>query len=103
MSHRYEGPRPRKSGRFTFPDHQAWQVIIKIARDLVILILGAYAFVYELTREGPERPQILIMSAAMMGLPLIIRGDEKRQETQTNAINKQRDSERSAPTSQEVP
>lgn len=60
------------------------QFVVKIIRDLGIFVLGAYGFVHELLRSGAERPQILIMSAAMMGLPLIIRGDEKRQEVKSD-------------------
>jgi len=47
---------------------------------MAIFILGAYGFVHELSRTGAERPQILILCGMMMGLPLIIRGDEKKQE-----------------------
>lgn len=82
MSHRHAGPRPPKRQRTI--DTVTIQALSKIFRDLVIFILGAYGFYYELTRQGPERPQILIMSAAMMGLPLIIRGDERRQEAKAN-------------------
>lgn len=96
MSHRDESPRARRP--LLHLDPHTMQVLSKILRDLVIFFLGAYAFYYELTRTGDERPQILIMSAAMMGLPLIIRGDEKRQEAQTNAI-KQRDAGNNEPIS----
>lgn len=82
MSHRHAGPRPPRQRRSI--DTATLQILSKIFRDLVIFILGAYGFYYELTRMGPERPQILIMSAAMMGLPLIIRGDERRQEAKAN-------------------
>mgnify|MGYP003405879622 CR=1 FL=1 len=58
--------------------------LVKIIRDLAIFALGGIAFIHELLRSGEERPQILIMSAAMMGLPLIIRGDEKRQEEKSD-------------------
>ena len=84
MSHRDSGPRPARKPI----DHYAVQFFVKIVRDLGIFLLGAYGFIHELQRAGAERPQILIMSAAMMGLPLIIRGDEKRQEVKSNA-NKQ--------------
>lgn len=74
MSHRNEGPKePRQINPI------AVQFLVKITRDVAIFVLGGVAFVHELVSEGAERPQILIMSAAMMGLPLIIRGDEKRQ------------------------
>lgn len=79
MRHRYESPRGSRSF-----DSQLVQTIVKVVRDFVIFVLGAYAFIYELLRAGSERPQILIMSAAMMGLPWIIRTDEKRQEGKAN-------------------
>lgn len=86
MSHRYEGPRSRPKREI---DQHLLQFLVKIVRDAAIFILGAYAFIHELSRTGSERPQILIMSAAMMGLPLIIRGDEKRQEGKSSNVDKQ--------------
>lgn len=85
MSHRYEGPRSRPKREI---DKHLIQFLVKIGRDSLIFLLGAYAFIHELTRTGSERPQILIMSAAMMGLPLIIRGDEKRQEGKADDVSK---------------
>lgn len=84
MSHRDGGPRDKRE-----IDPHLIQFLVKIFRDAAIFILGAYAFIHELSRSGSERPQILIMSAAMMGLPLIIRGDEKRHEGKTNGVSKQ--------------
>ena len=80
MSHRHAGARPPRKPL----DPHLVQFFVKVIRDLGIFILGAYGFIHELQRSGAERPQILIMSAAMMGLPLIIRGDEKRQEVKSN-------------------
>lgn len=79
MTHRHEGPRPRPE-----LTRDLVNFVVKLSRDFFIFSLGGFAFVHELVREGDERPQILIMSAAMMGLPLIIRGDEKRQEAKPN-------------------
>lgn len=75
MSHRHEGVRPPR----TF-DPIVLQFFVKIVRDMALFVLGAIGFVHELISTGSERPQILILTAAMMGLPVIIRGDEKRQE-----------------------
>ena len=83
MSHRHEGARPP---RRQITAHTV-QLTVKIFRDLAIFILGAYGFIHELAREGAERPQLLILTAAMMGLPLIIRGDEKRQEVKADDTN----------------
>jgi hypothetical protein len=60
------------------------QLAVKLFRDMALFLLGAAAFIHELLRTGAERPQILILTAAMMGLPVIIRGDEKRQEVKEN-------------------
>lgn len=79
MSHKYEGPRPRRQ-----IDPHLTQFFVKIIRDLGLFALGAYGFIHELQRSGAERPQILIMCAAMVGLPWIIRGDERRQEVKAN-------------------
>jgi hypothetical protein len=86
VSHKHEGPSYRK----LFDPHSV-QFFVKIVRDIAIFVLGAYGFVHELQRSGAERPQILILSAAMMGLPLIIRGDEKRQEVRSNDDSKASD------------
>lgn len=79
MSHRHEEPKGRRD-----INPAAVQFFVKVTRDIAIFILGGVAFVHELTSSTTERPQILIMSAAMMGLPLIIRGDEKRGEAKAN-------------------
>lgn len=86
MTHRDDGPRHKP--RF---NRSTIQFVSKIGRDLFIFGLGSTAFVHELVREGAERSQILIMSAAMMGLPLIIRGDEKRQEAKNGTTKSESD------------
>lgn len=65
------------------------QAVIKIFRDLVIFFLGAYAFWYELNRAGDVRTELLLMSGGMMGLPFIVRGDERRQEAKKSNDNEQ--------------
>ena len=60
---------------------------------MAIFILGAYGFIHELQRSGAERPQILILCSFMMGLPLIIRGDEKKSEVTSNDASKTSDPE----------
>lgn len=79
MSHKHEGPRQKRQ----FDPH-AVQIMVKTVRDMALFILGAGGFIHELLRTGAERPQILILTAAMVGLPVIIRGDEKRQEVKSN-------------------
>lgn len=74
MSHRHE-----EQGSWEGLNERLVLFLVKIFRDLVIFGLGCFGFIHELFREGAERPQILIGSFAAMGLPFIIRGDEKRQ------------------------
>lgn len=96
MSHRYEGPKARPPRRTL--DHTI-QEIVKISRDLGLLILGGYGFVYELTREGAERPYILVATMAMLGLPGIIRLDAQRQEAKKNNDGQQEGSQNGAASS----
>lgn len=79
MSHRYSDPRQRRP-----VSHHTVTVVIKIVRDLVIFFLGAYAFYHELDSDGAVRTELLLMSGGMMGLPFIVRGDERRQEAKHN-------------------
>lgn len=51
----------------------------KITRDLVLFVVGLCLTINEaVIRQGPERPAILTLFASMMGLPIIIRAQEKR-------------------------
>lgn len=49
----------------------------KAIRDAVIFLSGLYGFYHELDAQVIREP-ILILCAAMMGLPAIIRADEKK-------------------------
>lgn len=77
MSHRNDDVKPTSSGGL---DHDSIQFLVKIFRDLGIALLGGYGFFHEVAREGSERPYILVACMAMLGLPGIIRLDERRQE-----------------------
>lgn len=46
-------------------------------RSAVLFLVGLAAFIYELV-SGGERTTILILSAAMMGLPAFLQVDERR-------------------------
>lgn len=50
----------------------------RITRDTVLFASGIAGFAHELTRQGAERPSILVLCAAMMGLPVFMRVDEKK-------------------------
>ncbi len=48
-------------------------------RSTAMFLLGAGGFIYELTRSGAERPLILALIGALMGLPFFLNTDLKRQ------------------------
>jgi uncharacterized membrane protein YobD (UPF0266 family) len=51
----------------------------KLFRDVALFVTGASLLVYEtVTKEGVERPSLLLIFAAMMGLPAFLRKDESR-------------------------
>lgn len=43
----------------------------------MLFAIGAIGFAHELLSDGPERPTILFLCGALMGLPAFIRKDEK--------------------------
>lgn len=50
----------------------------RVGRDTVLFVLGAAGFVHELLTAGVERPTLLLLCGAMMGLPVFLRADERR-------------------------
>ena len=49
-----------------------------ITRDVVLFVAGLLGILHELLiHVGPERPYLLAVLAAMMGLPLFLRADER--------------------------
>jgi hypothetical protein len=44
----------------------------------LMFVLGAGGFVHELLRDGPERPFILALCGALMGLPFVLAADNYR-------------------------
>lgn len=52
---------------------------LRLTRDALLFILGATGFLHELffTTGETERPFILTLSAALMGLPVILRAEDK--------------------------
>lgn len=49
---------------------------IRIGRDTVLFTTGLVLTVNEALRSGAERPTLLLLFAAMMGLPAILARDE---------------------------
>lgn len=50
---------------------------VRITRDGILFVAGLGGLVHEVLREGTERPTLLFMFAAMMGLPAFLQKDEK--------------------------
>lgn len=46
-------------------------------RDLVMFTLGAGGFLHEIFWQPQERPSVLILCAALMGLPFVLNGRSK--------------------------
>jgi len=49
---------------------------VQIIRDIIIFGVGIAGIVYETLVEKADRPSLLILFAAMVGLPTFLRGDE---------------------------
>lgn len=47
------------------------------ARDVLLFIVGLAGVVHEIAVAGLERPTLLALLAAMMGLPLFLRADDR--------------------------
>ena len=43
-----------------------------------MFLLGAGGFIHELTRSGAERPFVLALCGALMGLPFVLNADQRR-------------------------
>jgi hypothetical protein len=46
-------------------------------RSTIMFALGASGFLHELIRGGAERPFLLALSGALMGLPFVLAADGK--------------------------
>lgn len=68
--------------RTIFRDHKKAPLVWpqwKQLRDILIFVGGmAFAAHEVFLREQSERPTILLLAATMMGLPLVLRADERR-------------------------
>lgn len=65
-------PRPKK------PRRRRWK--IKLTRDLIIFLVGLGGIVHETFLTTDDRPTLLILFAAMIGLPAFLRLDERSRE-----------------------
>lgn len=50
---------------------------LKVTRDGVIFVVGVLGILWETLAEDVDRPYLLLLYGAMIGLPIIIRTDEK--------------------------
>jgi hypothetical protein len=57
--------------------------IARLSRDTILFAAGLVGFTHEVVfGTVSERPTLLLVCAAMMGLPVFLRADEKRQDDQ---------------------
>jgi hypothetical protein len=55
--------------------------LARVSRDTVLFTAGLIGFTHEVVfGSSTERPTLLLICAALMGLPVFLRTDEKRQE-----------------------
>lgn len=52
---------------------------LRITRDSILFVAGLAGVAYETLVSQAERPTLLLLFAAMVGLPAFLRGDEKHQ------------------------
>lgn len=56
------------------------RLLKRLSRDFVLGLLGAAILLNEaFLQNGPERPTLMLVSAALLGLPVWLRVDERRQ------------------------
>lgn len=51
---------------------------LKITRDLVLFVAGLAGIAYVTVTNGADRPTLLILFGAMVGLPAILSLDERK-------------------------
>jgi hypothetical protein len=50
----------------------------RVSRDTILFIGGLVGIFHEMVFAHSDRPTLLVLFAAMIGLPLFLRGDEAR-------------------------
>lgn len=51
---------------------------MRVSRDTVLFAFGLSGIAYETLAENAERPTLLVLFGAMVGLPAFLRQDEKK-------------------------
>ena len=49
-----------------------------ITRDIILFFAGLAGVLHETVLRSAERPTLLILFAAMMGLPIVLNADQRR-------------------------
>lgn len=62
----------RESGEAIFA---AW---LRIFRDFVVVLLACFILIYETVRVPSPSPELLAVALVLLGLPPVLRLDEKR-------------------------
>jgi hypothetical protein len=60
----------------------------RISRDGVLFLAGLLGVLHETAFVDQERPTLLLLFAAMMGLPAFLRADEARKQLETSGTDK---------------
>jgi hypothetical protein len=50
---------------------------LHVARTVLLFLGGMAGIAYETVAEGTDRPTLLLLFAAMIGLPFVVRADQK--------------------------
>lgn len=53
---------------------------LRLSRDTILFVAGLAGIAYETLAQGGDRPTLLILFGAMVGLPAFLRQDERAQE-----------------------
>lgn len=56
----------------------AWMTEWPTIRDIALFVGGLMGVLHETVVTSGERPSLLLLFAAMMGLPAVLRADERR-------------------------
>lgn len=53
---------------------------LRLSRDTILFVAGLAGIAYETLAQGGDRPTLLILFGAMVGLPAFLRQDERAKE-----------------------
>lgn len=64
---------------------------VKVARDTILFTVGLMGIAYETVVEHADRPTLLLMFGAMVGLPSFLGRDAKVEERRSGAERRSKD------------